>query len=368
VASLPRPYGFQLRNSRAPLELCELPTLEPGSDEVVVEVAGCGVCHTDVGFAFDGIPTRHPLPLILGHEISGRVAAAGEKAGAWLGRSVIVPAVIPCGICPACRAGRATICRRQFMPGNDGNGGFATHVLVPARGLCAVPDSLPAGLTLEMLSVVADAVTTPYEAIQRSGLGPDDVAIIVGAGGVGGFGVQIAAALGAAVVAIDVDRERLDLAARHGAGLVLDATATDLKGFKAAVRSFTKESGRNGIGLKIFEMSGTPAGQATAFGLLDHGAYLGVVGYTPKPVELRLSNLMAFDATARGNWGCPPEQYPAALRLVLEGKISLAPFIEQHALDEAPAVLEAVARHELRRRAILRPNHNDGKLRPEAGG
>lgn len=367
MASFPRAYGFQLKNSRTPLQLCELPTLQPAPDEVVVEVAGCGVCHTDVGYAFDGIPTRHPLPLILGHEISGRVVASGKKAGTWLGRSVIVPAVIPCGDCPACRAGRATICRRQFMPGNDGNGGFATHVLVPARGLCAVPDSLPSGITLEMLSVVADAVTTPYEAIRRSGLGPDDVAIIVGAGGVGGFGVQIAAALGAAVVAIDVDQERLDLAARHGAVLVLDAGAADLKGLKAAIRSFSKESGRSGIGLKIFEMSGTPAGQTTAFGLLDHGAYLGVVGFTPKPVELRLSNLMAFDATARGNWGCPPEQYPAALRLVLDGKIALAPFIEQHALDEAPAVLEAVFRHELRRRAILRPNHRGGKNGPEAG-
>jgi 6-hydroxycyclohex-1-ene-1-carbonyl-CoA dehydrogenase len=187
------------------------------------------------------------------------------------------------------------------------------------------------------------------------------VAVIVGAGGVGGFGVQIAAALGAAVVAIDVDQQRLDLASRHGAGLVLDASSTDLKGLKAAVRSFSKESARKGIGLKIFEMSGTPAGQSTAFGLLDHGAYLAVVGFTPKPVELRLSNLMAFDATARGNWGCPPDQYPAVLRLVLEGKVALAPFIEFHALEEAPAILEAVAKHSLRRRVILQPNHSNGK-------
>jgi 6-hydroxycyclohex-1-ene-1-carbonyl-CoA dehydrogenase len=244
------------------------------------------------------------------------------------------------------------------MPGNDGNGGFATHVLVPSRGLCLVPIKLPAGLTLEMLSVVADAVTTPYEAIRRSGLGPEDVAVVVGAGGVGGFGVQIAAALGAAVVAIDVDPSRLELASQHGAKLVLDARSTDLKGLKAAIRSFSKNSNRQGIGLKIFEMSGTPAGQSTAFGLLDHGAYLAVVGFTPKPVELRLSNLMAFDATARGNWGCPPEQYPAALKLVLEGKVALAPFIENHPLDDAPGVLEAVAKHALQRRAILQPNHN----------
>jgi 6-hydroxycyclohex-1-ene-1-carbonyl-CoA dehydrogenase len=107
-------------------------------------------------------------------------------------------------------------------------------------------------------------------------------------------------------------------------------------------------------------MSGTPAGQTTAFGLLDHGAYLAVVGFTPKPVELRLSNLMAFDVTARGNWGCPPDQYPAALRLVLEGKVALAPFVEFHALEEAPAILEAVAKYSLRRRVILQPHHGNG--------
>jgi 6-hydroxycyclohex-1-ene-1-carbonyl-CoA dehydrogenase len=366
VTSIQGTYGFQLKAPNTPLRLCELPILDPGPDEVVVQVAGCGVCHTDAGFAFDGVPTRHSLPLILGHEISGRVVAAGEKAGAWLGRSVIVPAVIPCGLCPACRAGRATICRQQFMPGNDGDGGFATHVLVPFRGLCPVPEPLPPGLTLEMLSVVADAVTTPYEAIRRSELGQVDVAVIVGVGGVGGFAVQIAAALGAAVVAIDVDQQRLDLVSRHGAGLVLDASSTDLKGLKAAIRTFIKESARKGIGLKIFEMSGTPAGQSTAFGLLDHGAHLSVVGFTPKAVELRLSNLMAFDATARGNWGCPPDQYPAALQLVLEGKVVLAPFIEFHELEEAPAILEAAAKHSLRHRAILRPHHSNGKHGLEA--
>lgn len=354
-------YGFHLTAANTPVEPCELPALDPSPDQVVVQVAGCGVCHTDIGFAFDGVPTRHALPLVLGHEISGRVVAAGENAAGWLGRSVIVPAVIPCGSCPACRAGRVTICRQQFMPGNDGDGGFATHVLVPFRGLCPVPEALPSGVTLEMLSVVADAVTTPYEAIRRANLGSEDVAVIVGAGGVGGFGVQIAAAMGAAVAVIDIDRERLDLAVQHGASLALDAGTTDLKGLKAAVRTFVKESGRKGVGLKIFEMSGTPSGQATAFGLLDHGAYLGVVGFTPKSVELRLSNLMAFDATARGNWGCPPDQYPGALQMVLDGRVALGPYVELHPLAEAPAVLDAVAKHAVRRRAILQPGPNHGK-------
>src|SRR6476469_9032280 len=95
--------GLQLVSPRV-FSACEIPTLVPGPGEVVVEVAGCGLCHTDVGFAFGGVPTRHPLPLILGHEIAGRVVDARTDATAWLDRDVIVPAVIPCGDCDACRA------------------------------------------------------------------------------------------------------------------------------------------------------------------------------------------------------------------------------------------------------------------------
>jgi len=349
-------FGYKLAEPNRPLYFTDALELVPRDDEVVVQVAGCGICHTDVGFAYDGVPTRHPLPLILGHEIAGRVVSAGESAQAWLGRNVIVPAVIPCRKCAACLAGRPTICRAQFMPGNDADGGFATHVRVPARDLCIVPEKLPPGISLDALSVLADAVTTPFEAIRRSELGSDDVAIIVGAGGIGGFGVQLAAARGAAVIAIDVDRERLDLAMKHGASLALNARECQEKDLKSAVRDFVKQSGRKGIGRKIFEMSGTTAGQATAFALLDHGAYLAVVGYTPEKTEVRLSNLMAFDATARGNWGCPPEQYPAALAMVLSGKVVIEPFIERHRLEDAPVIFDAVAKHATKRRIVLVPN------------
>lgn len=329
-------------------------------------MAGCGICHTDVGFAAGEVPTRHPLPLILGHEISGRVAAAGAGASAWEGRAVIVPSVVPCGACPACAAGRPTICQRQFMPGNDGDGGFATHVKVPAHGLCPVPDRLPAGLSLAQLAAVADAVTTPFEAIRRAGLGADDVAVFVGAGGIGGFGVQIAAALGAAVVAIDVDPRRREQAVERGASLVLDGAALGAKELKAALRAFARDAGRREFGLKIFETSGTAAGQATAFALLGPGAHLAVVGFTPERVPLRLSNLMAFDATAAGNWGCPPERYPEALELVLTGKVALGPWVECHPLDEAPAVFQAATEHKLARRAILTPTN--GREAASQGG
>ena len=79
MASVQGANGFQLTTSTTVLQACELPALAPGPDEVVIEVAGCGVCHTDIGFAFDGVPTRHALPLLLGHEISGRVVATGRE-------------------------------------------------------------------------------------------------------------------------------------------------------------------------------------------------------------------------------------------------------------------------------------------------
>jgi 6-hydroxycyclohex-1-ene-1-carbonyl-CoA dehydrogenase len=189
----------------------------------------------------------------------------------------------------------------------------------------------------------------------RAEVGSDDLVVVVGAGGIGGFGVQIAAAFGATVAAIDVDDERLDLAKQHGATLTMNPRHIDVKGMKASIRGLARESGRGRVGTKIFEMSGTRAGQETAFGLLDFGAYLAVVGYTTDKVELRLSNLMAFDATARGNWGCAPAHYPKALALVLERKIILEPYIERHRLDELPELMRAAHRHEIRRRVIVQP-------------
>jgi len=341
----------------APLERQSF-DVEPGAGEVVVAVAGCGVCHTDLGYFYDGVRTNHPLPLALGHEISGHVVTAGEGASGWIGRAVIVPAVLPCGECDLCRRGLATICRAQKMPGNDIQGGFGSHIVVPARGLCPVDEArlAAAGLTLPQVSIVADALTTPYQAVRRAGVAPGDVAVVVGVGGVGGYCVQVARAFGAEVVAIDVDERKLAaIVADGGAALSLDARAHDAKALKRRIADFAKQRGLRGTEWKIFECSGSAAGQTTAFNLLVHGATLSVVGFTMDRVEVRLSNLMAFDARALGNWGCPPEFYPAALDLVLDGKVRLAPFVETHPLAEINAVFHAVHQREITRRAVMVP-------------
>ncbi|HNU12647.1 MAG TPA: 6-hydroxycyclohex-1-ene-1-carbonyl-CoA dehydrogenase [Rubrivivax sp.] len=341
----------------APLERTEF-IAHAGEGEVVVAVAGCGVCHTDLGYYYDGVRTNQPLPLALGHEISGRVVAAGPGAEAWLHRAVIIPAVLPCGECDLCKRGHATICRNQKMPGNDIQGGFGSHIVVPSRGLCPVDEErlAKAGLTLAQVSIVADALTTPYQAVRRAGVEPGDLAIVNGVGGVGGYCVQIARAFGAQVVAIDVDPRKLQAVKDEGgAALALNAREYDAKSLKKTIAEFARSAGLRGTEWKIFECSGTAAGQTSAFNLLVHGATLSVVGFTMDKVEVRLSNLMAFDARAIGNWGCPPEYYPAALDLVLDGRVRLAPFVETHPLDRINEVFKGVHEREITRRAVMVP-------------
>ena len=230
---------------------------------------------------------------------------------------------------------------------------------MPTTGLCQVDEArlAKAGLTLADLSVVADAVTTPFQAVSRAGVGPGMVAIVNGVGGVGGYCAQISGAFGATVIAIDVDSKKHDAVAKHGASLTLNARELDPKTLKAKIVEFCKAEKLPLSEWVIFECSGTAAGQTSAFGLLTYGATLCIVGFTMDRVEVRLSNLMAFDARALGNWGCPPEMYPAALDLVLDGKINLADFVEQHPLDDINEVFEQVHARKIARRAVLVPKH-----------
>jgi 6-hydroxycyclohex-1-ene-1-carbonyl-CoA dehydrogenase len=321
-----------------------------------VQVAGCGVCHTDLSFLHLGVKTRGELPLVLGHEISGLVVETGAGVAEDLaGRPVVVPAVLPCGGCDLCRSGARTICRSQVMPGNDRDGGFATHVIVPARFLCPVPDAALKQHELWQLAIVSDAVTTPFQAVRRSGLKAGDLAVFVGAGGVGIHGVQIAAAVGAKVLAIDVSDQKLEQASAFGATAVVNAAETPMKDLLKRVRAEAEKIGAPRHQWKIFETSGTRIGQETAFGLMGFGAFIGIVGFTMDRLEVRLSNLMAFDATACGNWGCDPLLYPEVLEWVAGGRIRVAPFAEKHPLGEINAVFDAVHHGQLLKRAVLVP-------------
>ncbi len=354
--------AWQMHELAKPMQLSRSQITDLHPDEVLVEIAGCGVCHTDLGFFYEGIRTAKAPPLTLGHEISGIVIEAGTDAAAWQDQAVIIPAVLPCGECELCKKGRGTICRQQKMPGNHIDGGFASHIVVPSQYLCSVEVASAdepfgdSGVTLKELSVIADALTTPYQAAKNAGLQADDLAIFIGVGGIGGFGVQIAKALGATVIAIDIDDRKLENIAQFGADRTFNSKELDPKSMRKAIRAFVAEHSVSPFEWKIFETSGTRPGQELAFSLMTFGATLSVVGFTMEKLELRLSNLMAFDARAIGNWGCHPKYYSPVLDLVKSGKIQLAPFVQTFPLSEINSVFERVHNREIDKRPVLVPD------------
>jgi 6-hydroxycyclohex-1-ene-1-carbonyl-CoA dehydrogenase len=348
-------FQWQMKELDAAFQLTESDFPELKAGEVLVKIAGCGVCHTDLSFWHYGVQTKHALPLTLGHEISGIVIAGDDQ---WLNKPVIIPAVLPCGDCDFCRNGRSNICRNQLMPGNDFHGGFASHIKVPSKFLCPVPESVLKKYPLEHLAVIADAISTPYQVIKKSELEAGDLAIVIGVGGVGVYGALIAKIFGAKVIALDLNDEKLQTAKDNGVDATLNITGLDSKTIKEKVKELAKEISAPKFGWKIFEISGTKAGQDLAFNLVTFASTLSIVGFTMDKVEVRLSNLMAFDAKLIGTWGCRAELYPEVLDLIASDKLKISQFIETFPLSKINEVFKNTLKHKYSKRSILIPDFN----------
>ena len=336
------------------LEKTSIPVPELGPGDALVAVAGCGVCHTDLGYFYDGVPTVSKPPLTLGHEISGTVVAGDE---AWIGKEVLIPAVMPCRQCYLCKTGRGNRCLNQKMPGNSIGiyGGFSSHIPVPSIDLCEIKNR--GDIPLEHLSVVADAATTPFQAAKRADLQVGDNVIVIGIGGVGQYMVQTAKALGAGcVVAIDIDDERLNQITSYGADVAINARDKSPRDISAEIKAVRKQNGLPGYGWKIFEVTGTKPGQETALSLLSFTGKLLIVGFGMHKVEYSISRLMAFDAEIIGTWGCLPEYYPQVLGMVLSGKVDIEPFVQTRPMSTIADAFEEAHQKSPDKRIVLIPD------------
>ncbi|TAM88750.1 alcohol dehydrogenase [bacterium] len=204
-----------LESFGAPLQLRELPDPEPGPGDAVVRVQACGVCASDLKIV-SGALTGTPLPHVPGHEIAGVVSAVGSGVSSpRVGERVACYFYLSCNRCLNCRTGRGTVC--LALAGRIGfevDGGLGELVRVPAALCLPVSDGVPP----EAAAVAMDAIATPYHAIVTRGrLAPGETAAIVGVGGLGLHAVELAHAVGARVIAIDVDEGRLTLARELGA-------------------------------------------------------------------------------------------------------------------------------------------------------
>jgi 6-hydroxycyclohex-1-ene-1-carbonyl-CoA dehydrogenase len=332
----------------------DVPQLKPG--EVLVEIAGCGICHTDLGYFYDGVPTVNKPPLTLGHEISGTVIAGDGKL---VGKEVIIPAVMPCNNCPICAAGRGNRCLAQKMAGNSMGiyGGFSSHIVVPANDLCLIPDKK--GMPLSHFAVIADAGTSPYQAAVKAEVKPGDLTIVIGVGGgLGTYATQICSALGAKeVIGLDIVPSKLQRALNYGATHVINSRGKTPRDIRDEFRNYCKEKGLpSNYGWKIFEWSGTADGQAIALELLSFIGKLVICGFGTQKNEYSLSRLMAFDADILGSWGCLPKYYPTVLDMVLKEKIKIEPFIETRPMSQIQQAFEDAHKGGLERRIVLTPD------------
>jgi len=338
------------------LEATEIPVPELGDGEVLVEVAGCGVCHTDLGYFYFGVPTVTPPPLTLGHEISGTVVAGDES---WLGKEVIVPAVMPCNSCEICEKGRGNRCLGQKMPGNSMGiyGGFSSHIPVSVDNLCEVKDR--GDFKLEELSVIADAVTTPYQACVRGGLKEGDNVIVIGTGGgVGVYMTQMAKAFGAnKVIGIDIVDEKLERARKYGADFTINSMGKDVKAIKGEFKEICKSNGLpHNYGWKVFEVTGSAPGQEIGLSLLSFIGTMVVIGFGMQKNEYSISRLMAFDAEIIGTWGCLPQYYEKVLDWVVDGTIEVREFSETRPMSTIKEAFEDAHGGKLLKRIILTPD------------
>ncbi len=309
-----------------PLSIEEVPAPAPGPGEVLVKVAACGLCHTDLHYIDHGTPTFKKPPLILGHEIAGTVAGLGPGAeGFREDDRVLLPAVLTCGQCTMCRSGRENICYQMVMPGNHVDGGFAEYVVAPAKDIFHLPAEIP----LEEGSIIADAITTPYHAVvNRARVAPGDWVVVLGCGGIGLNLVQMAAALGARVIAVDVVDNKLTWAERLGAAATLNPQQVER--VDKEVRRIT------GGGADIaMEAIGKAVTQEQAFACLRTGGRLVMVGYSPEKMSLNAGRVMFREMEIVGSLGCRPVDYPRVIEMARQGRIKVAELVtHKFPLDE----------------------------------
>lgn len=307
---------FERPNS--PLVVTKIPRPTPGPGEVLVEVAACGFCHTDLHYLDHGVPTAKAPPLVLGHEIAGLVRERGAGADhPPIGAPVLIPAVLPCGACTLCRTGRENVCPHMRMFGNHIDGGFAEYVVAPARDVVR----LPPGLDLAESSIIADAVSTAFHAVvNRAQVRAGETVAIIGCGGVGMSAVQIARLAGARVVAVDLQDEKLETAKRLGAEAVLNPSRTS----NAAKQLRTLTAGGADVAI---EAVGSPATIELGMAALGRGGRLCLIGYQEKPVPLPVGRLMFYEQALIGSLGCRPADYPRILELAQSGRIQLEPLV-----------------------------------------
>jgi D-arabinose 1-dehydrogenase-like Zn-dependent alcohol dehydrogenase len=299
----------------------DVPIPQPGDGEVLVKVAFCGICHSDLSLINGTFPAQRPV-VTQGHEASGTIAKLGPGVTGWSeGDRVVVAAGRPCGKCANCRRGDLANCMRIQLMAFAYDGAWAEYTVAQASGLTRVPDNVP----LEQAAILADAVSTPFGAVVHTG--KVTVGESVGVWGVGGVGthiVQLARLVGAVpVIAVDINPAVRDRALELGADYAFDSRDPDF-----ADKLAEATGGRNldvafdAVGLKVtFEQA---LNSLTVGGRL---VGVGMSAETPTVGPTSIFNLVQRQVL--GHLGYHNTDIETLAQLVSRGRLDLSRSISQ---------------------------------------
>jgi alcohol dehydrogenase, propanol-preferring len=333
-----------LREFKSPLVIEEIAQPQPGPHEVLIEVEACGVCHSDLHLADADWPQLLRIvkkPLVLGHEIAGRVVEKGASVeNLQVGDRVGVPWLHwSCGECEFCRDGNENLCSKQQITGVTVDGGFAEFVKAPATHALKIPQQLSARDAAPLFC----AGVTVYRALQHAKIQPGQRLAVFGVGGLGQLAVQIGVGLGAAVTAIDVSEEKLDQAKSFGAAATLNASATNV----------AKELRRTGGVHAAIVTSAAKAAYDTAFLCVRPTGILLVVGLPAEPICFPPISMAASEVRIQASSVGTRQDLRAVLALAAAGKIHSQ--VSARPLAEANEVMAELRQGKVSGRVVLVP-------------
>jgi alcohol dehydrogenase, propanol-preferring len=293
-----------------PLVIDDVPVPEVPDGQVLVKIAACGVCHTDLHAASGDWPVKPTLPFIPGHEGAGHVARVGRGVK-WLkeGDRVGVPWLhTACGHCEHCMTGWETLCDSQQMTGYTVNGGYAEYTLADPGYVGRLPDTL----AFTPAAPVLCAGVTVYKGLKVLDCKPGDWVVISGVGGLGHMAVQYAKVMGFHVAAVDVAEDKLALARQLGAELTVNASTQD------PVQELQRTL-RGAHGVLVTAVSRTAFAQAV--GMLHKRGTMSLVGLPPGDFDLPIFDVVLNAKTVRGSIVGTRKDLEEALQFAAEGKV-----------------------------------------------
>ncbi len=303
-------------------ELAEVPVPELASGQVLVEVAGCAICR--LGADSNGAQSSIPLA----YEISGTVVAGDD---AWMGKEVLIPAVLSCGQCDFCVKGIGSCCDNPRKPLNHWQipSCFSSHILNSGSSLFEIRHR-KRSLPLEHLAGVFDALMTPFQALQRASLGSGDPVIVIGDHEMVQYLVQMTKASGAGtVIAIEWNQLHSQESVRHGAHpeFIINCTNKNAETITAEVKMYIDKERLVRSGWKVFAVTGSKSAQETVRYLLGYASKIVVLGCSTAQAKDWIGKLEETDAEMMGVCGCLPGNFPQILKLVTSGEVQVSPFV-----------------------------------------